>query len=836
MDSLKKNFPDTETQRRTQLEKVLTVPIEEEMKQSYLDYAMSVIVGRALPDVRDGLKPVHRRILYSMYQLGLFPDKPYRKSARIVGETLGKFHPHGDTAVYDALVRMAQDFSMRYPLIDGQGNFGSVDGDSPAAMRYTEARLSRISMELLRDIEKETVDFKPNFDDSLTEPEVLPARFPNLLVNGASGIAVGMATSIPPHNLKEVCEAVKYMLEKEDATVEELMNFVKGPDFPTGAQVINPDRLPEIYKTGRGSVVVRARHQIETHGKKTLIVFTELPYQVNKADLVKKMAELVKERKVEGISDIRDESDREGVRVVVELKRDAVPEVILNKLYKFTLLQTTVNFNMIALVGGEPRLLNLKSYLETFIEFRTQVLLRRTAYNLKKAEERLHILDGLAVVLENLDEVIGTIRQSEDPRCAQEELQKRFGLTPAQSKAVLDMRLQRLTKLEREKVEKERQALAQDIKYYKLVLSSTKEQKKLVRKDMDEIVKAFGDERRTLIAQEKAEIDIESMIEDEEVVLFLTHKGFVARASMSSYRTQGRNGAGVRGIRTREGDFVKDVITAHSKDHLLVFTDHGKVYWLKAYEVSKVERAGRGQSIRNLLPGMSGEETVSRIIPVTTFASGRDILFVTRKGYVKRTPLKDFSSPRSTGITAVSLEPGDRLVYVGLAGKGDNVLLISSGGRAIRFSVEDVRRMGRNARGVRGMLLGDEDRVVAGTTVERDDVYLLMVMERGYGKRVLLSEFPLQKRGGKGVIASKLPAKTGRIASAVTLKDGEPVIIVSRQGKIIRISSADIPVYRRHTRGVRIQRLAEEDSVVSVSKARNGEADGDRHKALEERT
>lgn len=806
------------------MERVIPVPIEEEMKQSYLDYAMSVIVGRALPDVRDGLKPVHRRILYSMHELGLQPDKPYKKSARIVGETLGKFHPHGDTAVYDALVRMAQDFSMRYPLIDGQGNFGSVDGDSAAAMRYTEARLSKIATELLKDIEKETVDFKPNFDESLTEPEVLPAKFPNLLVNGASGIAVGMATNIPPHNIKEVCEAIKYLVDRENATVEELMQFIKGPDFPTGAEIINPEELTKIYKTGRGSVTIRAKHKIEEVRKKTAIVITELPYQVNKADLIKKIADLVKDKKIDGISDIRDESDREGIRIVIELKRDATPEVVLNKLYKFTPLQSNFNFNMIALVNGEPKLLNLKKYLEEFIKFRKEVILRRTAFLLRKAEAKLHILEGLKIALENIDNVVETIKKAESPAAAQQKLEEKFGLTEKQSKAILEMKLQRLTGLEREKIENEYQSLKKDAEYYRFVMENEEEQKRLIKQDMDEIIETYGDQRRTKIVSKEAEIDIESMIENEEVIIFLTHKGFVARTSAKTYRTQGRSGTGVRSVKTRKEDFVKDVITAFSKDYLLIFTNQGKVYWLKAYEIPKTERAGRGQSIRNFLPGMSGSEIVSRIIPIKDFNLNKDVFFVTQKGYVKRTPLSEFSNPRSTGINAINLEPGDKLIYVGLVDEKDNILLVSKEGRGIRFHVPDVRQMGRSARGVRGILLdGENDKTVAATVIHPDDVYLLIVMEKGYGKRVKLSEFPIQRRGGKGLIAAKLSEKTGKIADAITLKDGEPVILVSKKGKLIRVNSEDIPVYGRHTRGVRIQKLSDDDVVVSVSKVQEEE-------------
>ena len=759
------------------------------------------------------------------YDIQVEEEHEFIANGMVVHNCLGKFHPHGDTAVYDALVRMAQDFSMRYPLIDGQGNFGSIDGDSAAAMRYTEARLSKVAMELLKDIEKDTVDFKPNFDDSLTEPEVLPARFPNLLVNGAAGIAVGMATNIPPHNMKEVCQAVKYLVDHPEATTEELLQFVKGPDFPTGAEIINPEDLLKIYKSGRGSVTVRAKHRIEEVRKRTAIVITELPYQVNKADLIKKIADLVKEKKLEGIADIRDESDREGIRVVIELKRDATPQVVLNKLYKFTPLQTNFNFNMIALVNGEPKLLNLKRYLEEFVEFRREVILRKTAYLLRKAEERLHVLEGLKVALENIDRVVEIVKTAESPQSAQEKLTEEFGLSEKQTKAILDMKLQRLTGLEREKLESEYRKLQEEASYYRKVLESPEEQKKLIKEDMDEIISLFGDERRTAVVSKESEIDIEAMIEEEEVVIFLTHKGFVARVSASAYRTQGRSGTGVRGIKTREGDFVKDVITASTKDYLLIFTNQGKVYWLKAYELPKMERPSRGQSIRNFLPGMAGNEVVSRIIPVKDFSVEKDVFFVTQRGYVKRTPLKEFSNPRSTGINAINLEPGDRLVYVGLVSDKDNVMLISRNGRAIKFPVQDVRPMGRSARGVRGMLLDESDAVVSATVVEPDDKYLLIVTERGYGKRVQISEFHLQRRGGKGLIATKLSEKTGKVADAITLKDEEPVILVSRKGKLIRVNSSDIPVYGRHTRGVRIQRLSEDDAVVSVSKVKEEEND-----------
>ncbi len=804
------------------MENIINVPIESEMKQSYLDYAMSVIVGRALPDVRDGLKPVHRRILYSMYQLNLYPDKPYKKSARIVGECLGKFHPHGDTAVYDALVRLAQTFSMRYPLVDGQGNFGSIDGDSAAAMRYTEARLSKISMELLRNIEKNTVDFRPNFDESLREPVVLPAKFPNLIVNGSTGIAVGMATNIPPHNLKEVCRAVRYLVDNEDADVMSLMKFIKGPDFPTAAHIINPENLPKIYETGRGSVTVRAKHSIEEN-KRTSIVINELPYQVNKAELIKRIADLVRAKKIDGISDIRDESDREGIRVVIELKRDATPEVVLNKLYKFTPLQINFNFNMIALVDGRPRLLSLKAYLKYFIAFRKEVILRRTSFELSKAESRLHILEGLRIALENIDEVVKTIKSSPNPNDAIETLMSRFKLSKVQSKAILDMKLQKLTGLERGKIESEYNGLLKDISYYKKVLSDASEQKKLIKQDMDDVIKKYGDRRKTQIVHQESEIDIESMIEEEENVVFVTHKGFVARTLANNYRMQARSGTGVRGIKTRNGDFIKDVITASSKSYLLVFTNKGRLYWLKVYEIPKTEKNSRGQSIRNFLPGMSSGESVSKVIPVKSFDMKEDVFFATRKGYVKRTKISDFSNPRSTGVNAINMDVGDKLVYVGLAMANDSVVLISRDGRAIRFKISDVREMGRAARGVRGIRLSSaDDNVVAATIVHPGDRYLLIMMEKGYGKRVLIDAFPVHKRGGKGVIAAKITDKTGRVADAITLLDGEPVIVVSRKGKIIKVDSGKISIYSRNTKGVRIQRLADGDSIVSVSRVHEG--------------
>ncbi len=808
------------------MEQIIPIPIEEEMKQSYLDYAMSVIVGRALPDVRDGLKPVHRRILFSMYQLNLYPDKPYKKSARIVGECLGKFHPHGDSAVYDALVRMAQDFSMRYTLIDGQGNFGSIDGDSAAAMRYTEARLSKISMELLKDIEKDTVDFRPNFDESLSEPEVLPARFPNLLVNGSAGIAVGMATNIPPHNLTEICQAIKYLVDNENATVDELLQFVKGPDFPTGAEIINPEVIPNIYKTGRGSVTLRAKHNIEELKKRTAIIITELPYQVNKASLIKHIAELVKEKKIEGIADIRDESDREGIRIVIELKRDATPEVILNKLYKFTPIQTNFNFNTIALVNGQPKLLNLKIYLKEFITFRKEVILRRTAFELRKAEARLHILEGLRKALENIDRIIKIVKNAESPEIAKTVLRQEFQLSEKQAKAILDMKLQRLTGLERGKIEEEYEKLKKEIEYYRFIIESDAEQRRLIKEDMDQIIELYGDERKTEIVSKESQIDIESMIEDEEVVIFLTHKGFVKRVSASAYKTQGRSGTGTKGIKTRDDDFVKEIITASSLDYLLIFTNRGKVYWLKAYEIPKSERATRGQSIRGLLQGLSGSENVSKIIPVKDFNQNFDLFFVTTKGYVKRTASKDFSHPRSTGITAINMEPDDKLIYIGPVSEKDNVMLISRKGRSIRFSVQDVRQMGRTARGVRGILLDkNDDQVVAATIIHPDDRYLLIVTEKGFGKRVSIPEFPIQRRGGKGVIAARLNEKTGKIADAITLKDDENIVIVSKKGKVIKIDAGQVSVIGRITRGVRVQRLSNDDIVVAVSKVKEEETE-----------
>jgi DNA gyrase subunit A len=800
------------------MESVITVPIEEEMKQSYLDYAMSVIVGRALPDLRDGLKPVHRRILYSMYQLGLYPDKPYKKSARIVGETLGKFHPHGDTAVYDALVRMAQDFSMRYPLIDGQGNFGSVDGDSPAAMRYTEARLSKISMELLKDIEKDTVDFRPNFDESLLEPEVLPARFPNLIVNGASGIAVGMATNIPPHNLKEVCEAIKFLVDNPDASVEEIMNFVKGPDFPTGGQVINASALKDIYSTGRGTIILRAKFHLEETKKKKSIVITELPYQVNKAELIKKIAELVKEKKIEGISDLRDESDKEGMRVVIELKKDATPEVVINQLLKFTSLQTNFGVNMIALVNGEPKLLSLKDYLSEFINFRREVIIRRTSHELRKAEEKLHTLEGILIAIKNIDETVEIVKTSASAKEATDRLMERFSLTQLQAKAVLDMKLQKLTKLETQKIEEEIEALKKDIAYYRLVLESEEEQKKIIKKDMDELIQTFGDERRTEILEEKAEISEEELVEEEEVVLFLTVKGLLFKVPAKNYHSKTLNRTGSLEIKLKSEDYVKEVLVASSRDTIIAFSNHGRAYWFKAYEVS--DRA-RGQSIKNVVRSLSPGEEITKILPVESLKEAeKTILFVTKHGYAKRTSLSEFSNPRSRGISAIVLEEKDKLVCVELVDEKDNVLVVTKQGRAIRFPVADIREMKRNARGVKVMNLED-DSVVSAVVVNKDVRYLLMITENGFGKRVSIEEFPLQRRGGKGVIAIKLSPKTGRLVDAVALKGGEDVIFVSSKGRVIKINSEEIPLYHRHTRGVRIQKLSADEKVISVSVMKN---------------
>jgi DNA gyrase subunit A len=718
---------------------IITVDIQQEMKKSYIDYAMSVIVSRALPDVRDGLKPVHRRILYAMNELGLTPDKPHRKSARIVGDVLGKYHPHGDTAVYDAMVRMAQDFSTRQVLVDGHGNFGSIDGDSAAAMRYTEARMAKIALEMLRDINKDTVDFVPNFDESLTEPSVLPSRFPNILVNGASGIAVGMATSIPPHNLGEVIDGVVKLIDNPDIQLKDLMKVIKGPDFPTGATIMGKGGIKDAYATGKGRVTVRARATIEaSSGSRHRIIVTEIPYQVNKAKLIERIAELVREKKIEGISDIRDESDRKGMRIVLDLKRDANPQVVLNLLYKHTQLQDTFSIIMLALVDGQPRVLNLKEILVHYLDHQKNVVRRRTIYDLNKAEERAHILEGLRIALDNIDRVIALIRGSKNDQVARDGLMREFGLTEKQAQAILDMRLRRLTGLEREKIDAEYKDLLEKIKYYRDVLKKEELLESVIKEELLEIKAKYADTRRTNIAPDAGEFNIEDLIEEQEVAITLTHLGYIKRVPADAYRSQRRGGKGVTALTTKTEDFVSDIFITSTHNYILFFTNRGRVYRLKAYEIPEAGRQAKGTAIVNLLQ-LSGGETITAVIPIRDFEEEKYMLFATKKGLVKKTPLSEYASQRKNGLQAIGLMEGDELIGVKLTEGSDHVILATKNGYSIRFGEEGVRSMGRYSRGVKGITLGSGDQVV-GMELAKEGADLLSVTVNGFGKRTDLEE------------------------------------------------------------------------------------------------
>jgi DNA gyrase subunit A len=790
------------------------VEIEEEMKRSYIDYAMSVIVGRALPDVRDGLKPVHRRILYAMYDMGMLPGHPFKKCARIVGEVLGKYHPHGDMAVYDALTRLAQEFASRYPLIEGHGNFGSIDGDAPAAMRYTEARLSSLAMEAIRDIDKETVPFVPNFDETLNEPQVLPCRFPNLLVNGSSGIAVGMATNIPPHNLKEVIDGVIMLIENPEASISDLMKVIKGPDFPTGGEILGRRGIGEAYTTGRGVVKIRGKAQIEEEKGRYKIVISELPFQVNKSRLAAKIAELAREGKIREISDLRDESDREGIRLVIELKRDAIPQVALNKLYKHTQLETVFGVNMLALVGGVPKTLNLKEMLYHYLEHQKEVVYKRTLFNLKKAEERSHVIEGLLIALSHLDEVIEVIKKSRDPQQARERLMKKFKLTLTQAQAILDMKLQRLTRLEREKLETEHAELLKKIKEYKEILAQEERLLHVIKQELLEIKRKYGDERRTKISRDGGEITVEDLIADEEVLLSLTGKGYIKRLPPSVYRQQHRGGKGVIGTSLKEGDWVSQVYIATTHSHILFFTNRGRVYRLKVHQIPEAGRTARGQAIVNLLPLKPGEKVMAGIT-VKSFDEGKYILFVTKKGLVKKTSLKEYENIRSTGIVALILREGDELVEARLTDGKREMALFTRLGKSIRFSEEEIRPMGRAASGVKGIsLVSEEDSVVGAVVVGGGDA--LLVTEKGYGKRTPWNSFPRQRRGGQGVKAISLTPQKGRLAGAATVKGKEEIVLVTQSGHVIRIKARGISRMGRYAQGVRLINLSPEDAISSL--------------------
>ncbi len=800
--------------------RIIPIPIEDEVKRSYIDYAMSVIVSRALPDVRDGLKPVHRRILYGMREEGMTPDKPYKKSARVVGQVLARYHPHGDVAVYDAVVRMAQDFAIRYPLVDGHGNFGSLDGDPPAAMRYTEVRLTPLAMEMLRDIDKETVDFVPNFDESETEPTVLPARFPNLLVNGAAGIAVGMATNIPPHNLGEVIDALVVMIDDPEATdLKKVMSIVRGPDFPTGAYILGRDGIRQAYTTGRGLITIRAKTQIETmSGGKVRIVISEIPYQVNKATLIERIAELVRDKKIEGVSDLRDESDRHGVRIVIDLRREVNANVILNRLFKYTQMQETFGIILLALVNGRPQVLNLKECLDHYLTYQKEIIVRRTKFELARAEARAHILEGLLVALNNLDAVIKLIRSSKDPDTARDGLMREFKLTEKQAQAILDMRLQRLTALERDKIEEEYQELSRQIEYFRAVLGSERMVLQIVRRELLEIREKYADARRTVItsAAVNQDFDVEDLIAEEDVVVTMTHQGYVKRLPPDTYRLQRRGGRGVTGMGTKEEDFVEHLFVTTTHHYLLFFSNKGRAYRLRAHEIPEASRTAKGTAVINLVPVAPGE-IISAVIAVKDFDPDLYLFMATRRGTVKRTQLSEFDTARSSGLVALALDEGDELIGVRLAAAGEEIILATKEGKAIRFAVEEVRPMGRPARGVKGITLDSGDEVVSMDPVN-PGADLLTVTTRGFGKRTPVSDYPTRKRGGKGVINFRLSPKTGEVVGVRTVTPGDEVMVISAKGTLIRVPVDQIRVSGRNTQGVSVMKPEEGDAVVTLSR------------------
>lgn len=797
--------------------KMIQHEIHGEMKRSYIDYAMSVIVGRALPDVRDGLKPVHRRILYGMSQLGVTPDKPHKKSARIVGDVMGKYHPHGDLAIYDAMVRMAQSFSTRYMMVDGHGNFGSIDGDGAAAMRYTEARMTPFALQMLRDIEKETVDFVPNFDEEEKEPSVLPAKIPNLLVNGSNGIAVGMATSIPPHNLTEVIDAACYMIDNEDCTVDDLMNIIKGPDFPTGAMILGKNGAKEAYRTGQGKVTVRSKTEIEeTKRGRMQIVITEIPFQVNKARLIEKMAMLVKEKRVDGISTIRDESSRQGMRIVIELKKDANPQITLNRLYKHTQLQDTYSMIMLALVNGEPKILNLYDILNEYLKHQKDVMTRRTQFDLKKAEARAHIVEGLRIALDNIDEIIKIIRSAYSD--AKAKLMERFNFSEIQAQAILDMRLARLQGLEREKLENEYNELMEKIAYYNSLLADEKLLMGVVKDEITEIKEKYGDERRTQIVAAVDELDDEDLIEEENVAITLTHLGYLKRIPADTYKTQKRGGKGIAGLTTRENDFVKDLIMTSTHDYLMFFTNFGKAHKLKAYEIPEATRTAKGTPAVNFL-NLLQRERINAVIPIKEFKEDSYLMGVTKKGTIKKTALSQFDTNRKNGIIAVKLKDGDELIDIKQTSGNDDVIIVTKNGKSIRINEKDVRPMGRVAGGVRAIKLEEDDEVVSMSLVKEDDE-LLVVTKNGYGKRTPVKEYKLQDRGGKGVLTydKKKFSKTGELIGAMTVEEDDEILLINSDGIIIRIAAKDVSELGRATLGVKIMKVAEDTNIISMAK------------------
>jgi len=811
-------------------DKIIKVNIEHQMKSAYIDYSMSVIVSRALPDVRDGLKPVHRRVLFGMRELALWAGKPYKKSARIVGEVLGKYHPHGDSSVYDAMVRMAQDWSLRYPLVDGQGNFGSIDGDSPAAMRYTEARLHKIAEEMLFDIEKETVDFQLNFDDTLEEPTVLPAAIPNLLVNGASGIAVGMATNMPPHNLNEVIDGVVAYISNRDITTEELMKHIKGPDFPTGGIIYGYEGVKSAYETGRGRVVMRGVAEIETaeNGGRDRIIVTSIPYQVNKADMIKKTADLVNEKKLDGIYDIRDESDRNGMRIIYELKKDAIPNVVLNKLYQMTMLQTSFGVNNIALVKGRPMLLNLKQLIHYFVEHRHDVLLRKTRYELREAEAKAHILEGLMIALDHLDDVIELIKASKNPEEARNGLMNQFNLSELQARAILDMRLHRLTGLERQKIRDEYDALLKHITYLNNLLSDEVLQFKVITDNLIEIKDKFGDPTRTEIEYAAEDFRIEDTIPDEDVLVTISHLGYIKRTNLAEYRLQRRGGVGAKGSDIRNEDFVEHMFVASNHNYLLLFTEKGRCFWLRVFEIPEGTKASKGRAIQNMI-NIEPDDKIKAYINIKNlkdedYVQNNFIILATEKGIIKKTSLEAYSRPRQNGIIAINIKEDDHLLEAKLTNGESEVILALKSGQAIRFNEKQVRSTGRNATGVKGVTLqNSKDRVVGMITMANDEYDIMVVSEKGYGKRSALEDYRITKRGGKGVKTLNLTEKTGYLVAALNVTDADDLMIINRSGVLIRMAVKNLRVMGRATQGVRLINLRNNDSIAAVSKVEHEE-------------
>lgn len=807
------------------ISKIIQREISVEMKESYINYSMSVIAGRALPDVRDGLKPVHRRILYSMIEQGITPDKPYRKSARIVGDVLGKYHPHGDSSVYMAMVKMAQDFSTRGLLVDGQGNFGTVDGDSPAAMRYTEARMSKLALELLRDIDKDTVDFGPNFDESLEEPKVLPSRYPNLLVNGSNGIAVGMATSIPPHNLGEVIDATIHYIDNRDCSVDDLMKHIKGPDFPTAATILGTEGIKEAYRTGRGKVKVRAKAEIEELPKgRQQIVITEIPFQVNKARLVERIAELVRDKKIEGVSDLRDESNRHGMRVVVELKRDTNANIVLNNMYKHSQLEDTFSIIMLSLVNGTPRILNLKEVIHYYVEHQREVITRRTKFELDKAKARAHILEGLKIALDNIDRVIGIIRGSRTGQIAREGLMEEFGLTEIQAQAILDMRMQRLTGLERDKIETEYNELMEKIKYLEGILADEDKLFGVIKDEMALIRDKYSDERRTEIVPAEGEFDIKDLFEEEDIAITLTHLGYIKRLPADTYKSQKRGGRGISALTTREEDFITDLIATTSHSMMLFFTNRGRVYKLNAYEIPEGKRASKGTAIVNLLQLNPGEK-VARIItfnPENVSEQYKYLLMATRDGIVKKTPIEEFKNINKSGIIAINLKDGDELIGVKMTDGEEEVLLVTRNAMSIKFDEKQIRPMGRTATGVKGITLSKDD-IVVSMDLTSEGTDLLVVSENGYGKRTDIEEYRIQMRAGKGIKTYNINSKTGKLVGANLVNEDDEMMLINSDGVLIRIRVNEISIFSRITSGVKLMRTNEEVEVVSIAKLKSEE-------------